>query len=76
VIASGLYEFVKTVGDLSQSALVATGIATVVSFVVGYLVIGFLLKYLERGSFMPFVLWRVGVGLLVLIGLATGMLTA
>ena len=76
VIASGLYEFVKTVGDLSRSALVATAIATVVSFAVGYLVIGFLLKYLERGSFMPFVLWRVGVGLLVLVGLATGMLTA
>jgi undecaprenyl-diphosphatase len=76
VIASGLYEFAKTFGDLSQSALVATGIATVVSFVVGYLVIGYLLKYLERGSFMPFVLWRVGVGLLLIVGLATGMLTA
>lgn len=76
VIASGLYEFVKTFGDLSQSALVATGVATVVSFVVGYLVIGYLLKYLERGSFMPFVLWRVGVGLLLIVGLATGMLTA
>lgn len=76
VIASGLYEFAKTVGDLSSSAMIATAVATVVSFVVGYLVIGFLLKYLERGSFMPFVIWRVAVGLLLVVGLSTGMLTA
>ena len=76
VIASGLYEFAKTYQDLSQSALLATAIATVVSFVVGYLVIGFLLKYLERGTFVPFVIWRVGVGLLLIVGLATGVLTA
>lgn len=76
VIASGLYEFAKTLGDLSSSALLATAVATVVSFVVGYLVIGFLLKYLERGSFMPFVLWRLAVGLLLVVGLSTGMLTA
>lgn len=76
VIASGLYEFAKTYQDLSQSALLATAIATVVSFVVGYLVIGFLLKYLERGTYVPFVIWRVGVGLLLIAGLATGVLTA
>ena len=76
VVASGLYEFAKTYQDLSQSALLATAIATVVSFVVGYLVIGFLLKYLERGTFVPFVIWRVGVGLLLIVGLATGVLTA
>ena len=43
---------------------------------VGYLVIGFLLKYLERGTYVPFVIWRVGVGLLLIVGLATGVLTA
>jgi undecaprenyl-diphosphatase len=56
--------------------LVATGVATVVSFISGFVVIGVLLRYLGKGSFMPFVIWRVVVGALVLAGLATGLLTA
>jgi undecaprenyl-diphosphatase len=41
-------------------------IATVVSFVVGYAVIAFLLAYVKKGSFLPFVIWRVLVGVFVL----------
>ena len=49
--------------------LFATSLATVVSFVSGYAVIAWLLRYLERGSYMPFVIWRimVGIGLLALL---------
>lgn len=70
VIASGLYEFIKTVGDLDQSMLVATAVATVVSFVMGFSVIVALLRYLDRGSFMPFVVWRIAVGAGLLIALS------
>ena len=70
VIASGLYEFVKTVGDLDQSMLIATAVATFVSFVIGFSVIVGLLRYLERGSFMPFVIWRIAVGVGLLIALS------
>ena len=76
VLASGFYEFFKTYGDLSSADLLATVVATVVSFVTGFLVIGYLLKYLVRGSFMPFVIWRVTVGILLLAGLSTGLLVA
>ncbi len=76
VLASGFYEFYKTYADLSSADLVATVVATVVSFVSGFLVIGYLLKYLTKGSFMPFVLWRVSVGVLLLAGLSTGLLVA
>jgi len=38
----------------------------------GYAVIAWLLRYLVRGSFMPFVIWRVGVGSALLIALAIG----
>lgn len=76
VLASGFYEFYKTYADLSSADLVATVVATVVSFVSGFLVIGYLLKYLTKGSFMPFVLWRVAVGVLLLAGLSTGLLVA
>lgn len=62
VLASGAYQFLKSFGDLDESILVATGIATVISFAVGFSVIVALLRYLNRGSFMPFVIWRIAVG--------------
>jgi undecaprenyl-diphosphatase len=76
VLASGLYEFYKSYSDLDSSMLLATAVATVVSFISGFVVIGVLLRYLGRGSFMPFVIWRVAVGILVLVGLSAGWLTA
>jgi undecaprenyl-diphosphatase len=72
VIAAGGYQFLKSYQDLPQDLLLATIAATVVSFLVGYAVIAWLLKYLTKGSFMPFVIWRVGVGSLLLIGLGLG----
>ena len=78
VIASGLYEFAKSYKDLSGlggDVIAATGVATLVSFVVGLAVIAGLLRYLAKGSFWPFVIWRVGVGVVVLVLLANGTLT-
>ena len=72
VLAAGMLQFVSSLGDLPQDLLLATITATIVSFVSGYAVIAWLLRYLERGSFLPFVLWRVMVGSLLLIGLAIG----
>jgi undecaprenyl-diphosphatase len=76
VLASGLYEFAKSYKDLAPADLVATGVATVVAFAVGFSVIVVLLRYLSRGSFMPFVAWRIIVGLAVLGGLVSGQLIA
>jgi undecaprenyl-diphosphatase len=76
VIASGLYEFVTSYSDLNQDQIWAIAVATLAAFVSGYLVIGFLLKYLARGSFLPFVIWRISIGVLLLIGLSAGVLTA
>jgi undecaprenyl-diphosphatase len=76
VLASGLYEFAKSYKDLPSDLLVATGVSTVVAFGVGFSVIVVLLRYLSRGSFMPFVAWRIIVGLAVLGGLVSGQLIA
>jgi undecaprenyl-diphosphatase len=76
VLGSGLFQFFSSVGDLSQDLLVATVLATIVSGVVGLSVIHYLLKYLQKGSFLPFVVWRVGVGVLLLVMLTSGTLTA
>lgn len=76
VIASGLYQFAKTYQQLNHSMLMATVVATVVSFAVGFSVIVGLLRYLERGSFMPFVIWRVLVGVVLLILLGSSQISS
>jgi undecaprenyl-diphosphatase len=76
VIASGLFEFATTFGDLSQADFAATAVATAVSFAVGFSVIVALLRYLSRGSFMPFIIWRIAVGVAILAMLMNGSLVA
>ena len=76
VVASGTFEFATTYQQLAPSDLAATAIATVVSFGVGFSVIVALLRYLSRGSFMPFVIWRIAVGLALLALLSAGGLVA
>jgi undecaprenyl-diphosphatase len=51
-----------------------TILATVLAFGVGLSVIAWLLRYLDRGSFTPFVVYRIVVGLLVLGLVAGGVL--
>ena len=70
VLASGLYEFVGSYKDLQPADLIATVVATIISFFVGLLVIKLLLGYLNKGSFAPFVIWRIlaGAGIFILLG--------
>jgi undecaprenyl-diphosphatase len=76
VLGSGLFQFVTSYADLTQDLLLATLVATVISGLVGLSVIHFLLKYLQKGSFMPFVIWRLAVGGWLLFMLTTGALVA
>lgn len=68
-----------TAGDIASDDFVnwpATIVATLVAFVVGYFVIAGLMRYLQTRTFMPFVIYRIALGLLLLILLATGVLSA
>lgn len=76
VLASGLIEFSGSYQHLDEAALSGTIVATITSFVVGYAVIAGLLKYLNKGSFMPFVIWRLIVGVALLIMLSNGWISA
>jgi undecaprenyl-diphosphatase len=76
VLASGLIEFSDSYQHLDEAALSGTIVATITSFVVGYAVIAGLLKYLNKGSFMPFVIWRLIVGVALLIMLSNGWISA
>lgn len=68
VVASGLYESINISAD-NSAGWSATLIATVVSFVVGYASIAWLLKWLASNSLGIFALYRaiIGVGLLLLL---------
>jgi undecaprenyl-diphosphatase len=76
ILASGIFQFLASVSDLDSTMLSATVVATVVSGLVGITVIHYLLRYLQKGSFLPFVIWRVGVGLWLLWMLTSGQLVA
>jgi undecaprenyl-diphosphatase len=80
VLASGLFELRK-IGDTSAGPAAGGGqtlLATVIAFVVGYAVIAWFLKYVanERHSFKPFVWYRIGLGVVVVVLCLTGVLTA
>ncbi len=79
VLGSGAYQAYDALSGRTAGPPVAwgpTALATVISFGVGLAVISWLLRYLQRGSFLPFVVYRIALGALVL-GLVTGgVLTA
>jgi undecaprenyl-diphosphatase len=78
VLGSGFYEAYDSLkGGGSGGATVDWGptiLATVIAFFVGLSVIAWLLRYLNRGSFTPFVVYRVLAGLLVLGLVGAGVL--
>jgi undecaprenyl-diphosphatase len=43
--------------------------------VIGYAVIAWLIRYVSTNSYMPFVIYRIALGTLVLVLLTTGVLT-
>ncbi|MGA4843311.1 undecaprenyl-diphosphate phosphatase [Streptomyces sp. G45] len=68
VLASGAYEL-KDAGD-GHVSWGPTIFATIIAFVVGYAVIAWFMKFITTKSFMPFVYYRVllGIVLFVLVG--------
>ena len=75
VLASGIYE-ARKIGDDVNAAWGPTILATVIAFFLGYAVIAWLLRYVSSHSFRPFVIYRVVLGLGVMVLLATGVLAA
>jgi undecaprenyl-diphosphatase len=78
VFGSGLYELKDAFSSDAApnvftipETLVATGVA----FVIGYIVIAWLLKFVSTKSFRPFIIYRVALGSLILILLATGVIS-
>jgi undecaprenyl-diphosphatase len=79
VFGSGFYQLSQGLTeDVSTSifSLSETVAATAIAFVVGYLVIAWLIKFVMTKSFMPFIVYRIGLGSTLLVLLATGVINS
>ncbi len=72
---SGIYELYKERSILLNESIVGLTIATVVSGIVGYYSIDFLLSYLRTRSNLIFIIYRIALGILILALLSAGVLT-
>jgi undecaprenyl-diphosphatase len=76
VFGSGFYELKGAIsqgGDTGVFTMAETLLATGIAFVNGYAVIAWLLKFVSTKSFAPFIIYRIALGSLLLILLATGV---
>ncbi|MET7994004.1 undecaprenyl-diphosphate phosphatase [Amycolatopsis sp. NPDC005232] len=71
VFGSGLYKLTDIGKNGETAQWGPTILATLVAFGVGYVVIAWLMSYIKRKSFVPFVIYRIVLGLL-LFGLIIG----
>jgi undecaprenyl-diphosphatase len=82
VFGSGLYELYTALSCTPEEdplcgqgyGMAETLVATVVAFAVGYAVIAFLMRYLSKGSFLPFVIYRLVLGGTLIVLLSSGVL--
>jgi len=76
VVGAGLFELKEIPGGDNSYGWGPTIVAPVVAFVVGYAAIAWLLRYVSTNSYLPFVLYRIGLGTLTLVLVAAGVLSA
>jgi len=79
LIASGLFEAASQFHNISApggAGWVATGVGTVVSGVVAYASIAWLLKFVAHNDFTAFIIYRVGLAVAIAVLLLTGTVAA
>lgn len=76
VLGAGIYEWPTAMDEESRYSAGPTILATIVAFVVGYAVIAWLFRWLEKRSYSPFVTYRITLGAITLMLLTTGNLSA
>jgi undecaprenyl-diphosphatase len=75
VLGSGLYEATK-ISDQQNTEWGQTILATIIAFFVGLGVITWLLRWLTTRTYTPFVIYRIVLGVVVLVLLSTGTLSS
>lgn len=73
VVASGLYKLPDALAE-GGAGLAPTLLATALAFVTGYASIAWLLRFVSTHSYLPFVIYRIGLGATVLLLVLLGVL--
>ena len=76
VVGAGVFELKEIPNGENTYGWGPTIVATVVSFLIGYAAIAWLLRYVTTHSYLPFVIYRVALGTLTLALAAAGVLSA
>jgi undecaprenyl-diphosphatase len=76
VIGAGVFELKAIPDGDNNYGWGPTVVATAAAFVVGYAAIAWLLRYVTTHSYLPFVLYRIGLGVLTLALVATNVIAA
>lgn len=76
VFGSGFYQLAKALREPAVTPMGLTIVATIIAFVVALVVIGVFMRYISKGSFMPFVVYRVLLGIVIIVLLSSGVLDA
>jgi undecaprenyl-diphosphatase len=76
VVGAGLFELTEIPNGDNAYGWGPTIVATAVSFLIGYAAIAWLLRYVATNSYLPFVIYRVVLGTLVLALASAGVLSA
>lgn len=74
VLASGAFEL-KDAGEGGHVSWGPTIFATIVAFIVGYAVIAWFMKFITTKSFMPFVYYRIVLGIVLFVLVGMGVLS-
>jgi undecaprenyl-diphosphatase len=73
VFGSGVYQAVKSIGEPSVFSAGETLAATGIAFVVGLGVIAFFMRWISQ-RFLPFVVYRILLGIVLIVLLALGVI--
>ncbi|MFV2105701.1 undecaprenyl-diphosphate phosphatase [Micromonospora sp. LOL_015] len=77
LLGASLLQGVEKAGNIADGVgWTNTLVATAVSFVVAYFSVSWLLRFIARHSYSIFIVYRLGLGLLLIVLLATGMIEA
>ncbi|WP_344720767.1 undecaprenyl-diphosphate phosphatase [Nesterenkonia halobia] len=77
VFGSGFYMLIQSVDEASGPySLPQTALATVVGFLIAYVIIGWFMKFISSHSYTVFVIYRILAGLAVFVLLGLGIINA
>lgn len=77
LVASGLYQAVKEAKHITDGVgWASTAIGTVVSGVVAYASIAWLLRYVSKNNFTGFIIYRIALAIVIVVLLATQVISA